>query len=901
MSLGMLKNTSSSTPWLGTWTLPLLGGLALLGASSSLLLGPLNAAPSEPFKTKAELYKSVEKKRHFSFEWDQDLNQFPDDWFVEKGPKFESYHKTLLSPQQGYNSDTALAMQFSGGRTGVVSAPLKLEQRFAYNIKLHYRSTGLHAKFNHVLSFGLRAYDIDDQLLATYTSTQTDFSKDWNISDLLRIESLPENTHSCTLFIQLAGRPSGLATLFVDELKIEASPRIVFKTGQNLNTYASDSKVQFQQIIEGTQIGKTYQYASQIRDFMGNPIGADSDKSIRGSVQAITLDKEIPNAPSGVYYVTSTLKDGDRTLVHREDIVAKNSDRPQTGSNPKFGVLLGHPQAPFEPLLESMKLLGTSISKLNLYPEDFSFSQYEPKTGLEKLNPLLKRLAPDAGYHFIAVLNRYPLNETKAKAKDPYQLPSNVVQTFPMFPKPWQSHLDNIILHYGNVFSDWQFGHDQQIVGREDLNQGSEVIEHLKQNTDWMKLYTPDRYDSQLANEEGFIKNLFIPAQTTDEDLLKALADTPLEQIDVTVQVAQNDSAQQLEIIENLVRKITYLKASQNRRGENLVRRLFIDRLSGDHYGLMNQKYQPQSSYFAVKTLIYWMHNAEYIGQFQNPDHDVVSHVFTRGDEAFTILWRQQRSNQKVQLHLGDELKLMDLMGNTKNLQNDERGGVSFELGSTPIFVVSPHPELWQTILSIQLTHSDLKAKVQFQNQGLQFKNFFPQQAKFDLNFRYPEGFQLQVSQFSVEVPSQSTQQQTLQLSPSPLFPLNKGVPLYLDLEVSYPKVHHRAIVYREDKLNSDVTLEANFFKDPEGLKLGVHLNLNPQAKKASTFIVSVLLPDGQTLETFFKRVQPGEQRQNTLFILNGEKHLGKTLVLTARESIGQRYLNAEFDIKTNY
>jgi hypothetical protein len=243
----------------------------------------------------------------------------------------------------------------------------------------------------------------------------------------------------------------------------------------------------------------------------------------------------------------------------------------------------------------------------------------------------------------------------------------------------------------------------------------------------------------------------------------------------------------------------------------------------------------------------------------------------------------------------------MDLMGNTKDTTLDSESGFEIEVGPTPIFLTTPFPKLWKTILSTSLTKSDIKAKIQFQDQNLKVDNAFDEQVKMELSFEYPQGFELQKDLYSSEISPGETYQMDLSLSPSPQFPLNRPVPVYVDMNINFPNMHHHVKVYREDQLNSEVELSATFFKEAQGLKMGVNLNLSNSAQKPSTFIVSALLPNGNTLETLFKGVQPGERRQNSLFILNGEKFIDQEMTLTARENIGQRYLNAQFTITPSY
>ena len=240
----------------------------------------------------------------------------------------------------------------------------------------------------------------------------------------------------------------------------------------------------------------------------------------------------------------------------------------------------------------------------------------------------------------------------------------------------------------------------------------------------------------------------------------------------------------------------------------------------------------------------------------------------------------------------------MDLMGNEITpLENSDKLRVS--VGSTPLFFITPNPALWETMLSVDFKQKDLMARVQLQKQTVSYTNFFNQQAKFDLRVNYPEDWEILTPRYSAETLFGVSASHNFLLSPSTLFPLNQGVPVYVDMEVSMSDQHHKVKVYCEDRIASDVKLGVSFFKDPQGLKMDIRLELDKSVSKPSTFLVSAQLPNGEIMETFFKTVLPGEKRQNSIFILNGQSLLGGEVVLTARESIGQRYLNASFPIKT--
>jgi hypothetical protein len=253
-----------------------------------------------------------------------------------------------------------------------------------------------------------------------------------------------------------------------------------------------------------------------------------------------------------------------------------------------------------------------------------------------------------------------------------------------------------------------------------------------------------------------------------------------------------------------------------------------------------------------------------------------------------------------VTYHLGSGIKVLDLMGNRARVL-ESQGGQLIPVGPTPLMITTPHRQLWETMMSFRLQNASTRAKVKLQPQSLTWKNVFSEQAKFDVVMNYPQGWEVVPDRTSMEVANATGGTFAYQMAPSPLSPLNLGVPVFLDVEISMPRAHHKVRLYREDTLVSDVELDVSFYKDTEvagALKCVVAVNLSSEARGASTFIVSAQLPNGEVMETFFKGVMPGDRRQNSLFILDGTALIGKELTLTARENIGQRYLNARFPIQ---
>lgn len=862
-------------------------------AAAAACLGHLFSA--EPFDTRADLLEHIEHKRQFEFDIDQDANTFPDAWFREDGRAFQNYHPIIIDEKEGYQSPTSLRLSFSGGKTGVRTAPLKLPTRFAYNLRLAYRSEGLTLQRDQKVTLGLRAYDKDDNLLRTFSTTIDDFQSQWQVDpSFLRIETLPEGTSSCTVFVHLEGRPSGWANLWIDALNIETSPRISLNTKRPLNTFGHDASPSFEQSVDGTQAGASYRLVSQVTNFLGQPM-RDFQENFMGTDRAHTMQRELKDFPPGVYTVNSTLYENGKQLVTSQYLIARDSV-PEIGlGSGDIGVILGRPSEPFTHLLQSLSLLGTDLSKLELLPGGFDLEGYHGEVtsndnigpGFPELDPLLRTHAPDLGLKFTGVLQGVPASDDP-----PHLQPKHIAETFNR--SEWPVVLSDLLLHYGNVLKEWQFGHDKSILNDKHWTNSANLVEHLRGKSDWMKIVLPG---AERFGEEHLVNGFYVPSSQSLSDLETLLGEEK-EPLSFTVELNTGDP---LMVVEKLVKRIALIKAARTPDGRPMCHSLFIDQLSGEEMGLTDPDFNPRPSYFAAKTVIRMMKGAAYMGEIQHSDHDVRLLSFSRGPGCFAITWRPGAS-EPTPLYLGADLKVMDLMGNTTTPPSSPGGSTMVNIGPTPTFIIGKDHRLWQTMLSFKLARNDIEAKVQLQDQTLKFTNRFDDAGKFDITVGYPSDWQLTQRRFEPKVLAGDTFDQPLRLSPSPLFPINLGVPVHIDTDISLADgSRHRVRVYREDKVSTDVSTQVSFFREGEGLKMEIQLAYADAAPRMSSFIASAQLPDGRVLETFFKRVQPGEQRMASLFISGANPLMGRDLTLSVRENIGQRYINNSFPIQTAF
>jgi len=869
-------------------------------AICTLALGALPMAPcftAPVFDTREDLLDHIKNKRNFSFDIDQDFNQFPDPWFMEESKGFQTYHSIRID-KDGHNDKNSLKIVFSGGKAGVYTAPLKLDSRYAYNIQLSFKGSALGERFSNKLELGLKAYDKNNQLLEDLPRLiENEFSNDWQKSKVLRIERLPEGTDSCSLYVHLEGRPSGKSELWIDQIEIISSPRIHFDTGKPLNVYRFEDPIKYKVEIDGTNPNEPYLLDLEITDFMGNSIEKKSYPFV-GDMNTKEFKEMLNKQSSGVYNLNAKLIHHGKTLLKLKEIMARNTPVEEQVPNQKFGVLLGHPKAPFDDLILSLELLGTQISKLSLLPLDFQItSSLKNNHGIKELDDLLLKKAPDSGYQFIASLDHIPGDTIK----DKYNPPKNVIETFVTHQEAWQKTFDRLIFHYGNVLTDWQFGSDQDQIDLQQIEDAKLIVDHLQKTTDWMEIISASQ---KPFTKEGFVNNLFIPKEFTLKELNDNLSKNNWSNLVATLELHSSITNDPLLVIEDMVKKISFLMAQKDRQGNPLVERLFIDSLTDElGAGLMNEKYEPQSTYFAAKTMIHWTYGAEFIGSFQHPDKSIKNYAFKRGNEAFAIFWRDSKNAgiKPAQYSLGSDVEWMDLMGNKSAIAKGSDGSILLPLSKTPAFLLSPNPKLWETMLSLKLTKSPLKSKVELQNQIVSVSNHFSKEANFEVSVRYPQGWTLENGNFETQILPNAMSNFDLSLSPSAQSPVNTPIPVYTHIDISFKNNNHHVVAYREEILLSDVKMDLSFFEEGENLEMVILIGLNNTAPAATSFIASALMPNGETFEAFFRNLQPGQNNSKRIFILNGKNMIGKNATLSVREQIGQRYLNAKFPIDTSF
>jgi len=830
----------------------------------------------------------------FAFDLDEDSDGFPDQWILKKGKGYQAYHGVSLDKTTGMGDSSSLLMDFSGGQVGVYSIPLQLDQRYAYNIRLALKGEGLSSTYAHSLRFGLRAFDSKDQPIGKYEREEMEFPSKWSWSGTLRVSRLPGPTKSCQFFVDLSGRPAGDSRLWIDQIEIQASPSITFETDAKLNTFGPDQMPTFKMMVGGTVAGKRYTLNHTVHRFNGDLL-LEGREEIGGREEVFEKELVLKNSGAGVFYLKADLQLDGEVMVSESVIVARESAELSKGKSRDIGVLLGHPNPPFEPLLQSLELLGTAISKLDLIDGDFDLGKFRDQEGLVKLNPLLRKHAPDKGVRFIGRVQGVPADFLTVGPKGPKHIAD-------LLDDPrWKKVFYAWVRDYGNVLSDWQLGQDEVDLSQEQLSKVLPIVDYLKEKTSWMRVLLPG-----LQSGNGtLVPNLMVPSTLHHSKVEAFLRSQNSDNLHVTLELLDHQH-QQIDIIEDLVIKMAKVESLVGKDGKSLVAKTFIDRLTGEDRGLMTGSYEPHSSFFAAKTLIYWMEGAEFLGRLSHPDPEVDSRVFGRGDLAFAIVWRDVEDKdpkpKPTLFHLGRSLEVMDLMGNRTKASGDVRSGMEIPVGRTPVILISPFRDLWETLLSFRLVEKEgAKARVEFQPQGLEFTNHFPKQAKFNLNWSYPANWEVQPVALEPQVGSMAKGRVDFLQSPSPLFPINLPVPVFVDVDISMEGDQHFVQAYREDSIRSDVKPVVHFYPDGQDLKIEVQLKLSERAPQRSSFIASAQLPDGRILEAFFKDLAPGAEQMASLFVTGGSSLVGGDLTLTVRESIGQRYLLSSHPIKTRF
>jgi len=864
----------------------------------SLILLKIQANETEDtYKNKRSYLEEVEKKRRFTFNIDRDKNNFPDTWFIKKGKGYQQYHSILIDNTNGSDDNKSLRILFSGGKTSVYTSPLKLNQRYAYNLSLNIKSLNLKKSFNHKFVFGLKALNKKQEVIETFENTITDFSKyknSWQKCPLLRISKLPSETHSCIIFIELSGRDSGRSILWLDNVHIDSSPRIIFSTNEPLNIFPYNKKLDYKAKIEGLVKDKKYTYKLDVKDFRGNEIDR-KEKPFIGTLEPYTINKFIdkPIGETGVYYINIKLFSDEKELAKVEEIVARKINS-TTLANFEFGVLIGRPQKPFSRLTLALKTLGAPLGKLELMPDNFSFENWNKNNqSFPKLDPLLREEAPNENFRFIGVIDKIP---TESDSHESFKVnkAKHVSETFPTHSKEWKLTLKNILFEYGNVLRDWQIGKDETTLSDNQLQSASIISKHLTEKADWMKVFVPLKINQ--AYTKSITPNLFVPNSMSLDSLAKMLTSNG-NQIPVTIQLDSESNTKRPTIIANLIKKITIAKAATNKNNQAIAKPIFIDSLTHEDAGLMTRNYQPHSTFFATKTIVELMQNAKYIGSFFFKEKDISNYVFKKDNLAFTIIWNKNKKSTK-QFYLGSHVSLMDLMGNKQNLNLASDHSITVNLDQIPIILSTTIPKLWETMLSFELVNKNLSASVKLQNQQFNIKNHFNYNAKFDIELNYPRDWIFEKNIYSGEIDTKRTQNHPYTLSPSALSPVGKGIGVTAKLQISLPDAHHYVRIYREDKLSSGIQPNVKFYKTENGLQIDIHLETTKSIPNPTSFIATALMPGGEVIEVLFKDILPLKKSIQEGLVPNGLKYIGDEVQLSIREHNGNRHLLKNFPIK---
>ncbi|MBF0243859.1 MAG: hypothetical protein HQL31_01130, partial [Planctomycetes bacterium] len=590
------------------------------------------------YRDKQDYLNIIEKKNLFTFDLDKDKNDFPDSWMLEKRMGFEDYHAILIDHSTGFSDSESLRFTYyGGGKSGVHTGPIRLSPRFAYNISMMLKGQNLSSAMQHKLRLGLRAYDSRQNLLMEKEMVIESFMPTWTSSGVLRIETLPEATDTCSLYVHLKGLPAGQSYLWIDDVRIDETPRVAISTTQALNTYPLDEDILYSQSIQGTHPDRSYNLITTVTDFIGTTIDSSS-QSFSGTDESLIIKRKVPQplGIAGVFYIHSRLESGSEVLVETNQIVARNDIHTRSDLDPSFGVILGKPRPPFNDLITSLNLLGISMSKLDFLPADFSFTRYSTSEGLTDLNDLLLEKAPDRGFRFIATLNSIP-SESFSHTQFEVNPAEHIIETFPTHKDQWIALLESLLFKYGNVINGWQIGGDAVPIPASRLGPAKDVLDFLRTKANWTSILIPSSWSEALPVDTP---NLYIPSELSLGEITELFKDRKKGTIFLTLQLDSLEENRPVTIVENLIKKITYIKSLYNDAGEPLVKKIFFDRLTDEQRGLMTPEYHPHTSYFATRTLVSWFQDSVFLGQLTLADRGIQSYVFQQGKRDFIILWR---------------------------------------------------------------------------------------------------------------------------------------------------------------------------------------------------------------------------------------------------------------------
>ncbi len=829
---------------------------------------------------------------------DRDYDLWPDGWTRRHGPGFPLYLKIGIVNDQTPTGHRSLQIDMDGGGAVIYSPRVPVAQIYDYMVECQLRCEGLQSS---TAFLALVFQDEKQRPVETFFSEKLHGTEDWR---KLRLGPLSPSSPQVrqavvALHVQPGARPDLKGRVLFGDLWLARMPRMTLAVENGSCVIANPNQVAISCRISGfSQPAPSVDF--ELLDVFGQrlvegkqqlemqKVGSDTATKADGEAdgpQAIGSARWKPEIPGLGFYRVRAAMLGERAIVHRRELPLAVIQSRHSLSGGEFGWTLPRGDYPLS-LLQLGQLLpqaGVGWIKFPLW-----LGPASPEERVQELTGFVERLS----LHGIEAIGMFDRPPEDFRIPEELSTAPTIADLLSLGREVWQPSLETTLTRLGPLVHWWQLGGDRDtsFVGYPRL---SEKIAQIKAELDRVG------FEVQLGVGWNWLHAL--PDDATGKQPYRFVAlsaEPPLtpRELATYLAAAKRPGLRREVLIQPLSRK----DYSVSDRALDLVERMmaakfedaegiFVPEPFSTEHGLMNDDGTPGELFLPWRTASLILGGAEPLGSLCLPQGSS-NRVFARPKDAVMVAWN--RTPKREVLHLGDDVRQVDLWGRERPVEKTAEGHV-IEVGPHPVFIVGMNKQLARWRLSF-LLGSDRVPSVFGPRHANRFelKNCFPEGVEGSIVLAGPEDWALTPSQGSFRLSAGESFQQPFSI----VLPSTAGSGRQLlraDFEL------HADQTYRFSTFSpiyvglGDVRVEVVTQLNADG-ELEVEQRLINETNRLVGFRCQLFAPGRRRLSVQVVGLGHG-QDVKTYRLPNGRELLGKMLWLQAQETDGPRMLNYRF------
>lgn len=856
----------------------------------------------------ADAEAQVVYRQSFDESADTDFDGFPDGWRRRTGRSYPHYVRIGIvadrSAPAGEEHASHLRMEMDGGAAGVLSPPLAIDPQFAWLVTGQVKTERL----SHDRAW-ISVQFLNDQKApvgAPQETVRLSGNAGWRTLSLGPLTAAPAEARWVVigLHVEPTERADLSGAALFDSIQLSRLPRMTIEANRPHLVFGAEERI----ILTCRASG----IADRRPRFVGELYGADgelltraelplvdhpavageaglptpADDSEQDKAYTATAEWAAPAVLPGLYRARLCMHAASGQELSREIQFARLSEAAGRLTG-EFGWSL--PELQPADKLNSLATLtshaGVGLVKLPVwYPPDDTAS-------LDRAAWFAERLGSRGG-RVIGVLDRPP-EQARSQFGGEGPLP---IATVLADAKVWRPLIDPVMSRLSLKIESWQLGGDAD-ASFVDYPRLAEELAGIKSNLEqygqevnlgivWPWLREPPASD---------------PGAPASWKFLSLTADPPLTatELDAYLETDAGTGGESASAPQRWI-ELCPLPRSQYdfpTRARDLVERMLIarkhdlqavyvpDPFSAEK-GLFTADAAPGELFLPWRTTAGLIAGARHLGSLSLPGGSR-NMLFAKDDQAVLAVWNDRPTMER--LYLGDDARQIDLSGRQSTPRQSD-GEQLFSVGPLPTFATGVFLPVARWRMSMAIEPAQLASVFgRPQTASLKFQNFFPQGANGTVVIHAPEVWEISPRQMSFELAAGEPCEQRFQVILGAGAASGKQT-VRADFEVTADRLY-KFSVFRELEVGlGDVYMELSSSLDENG-DLVVRQDFINETDEPITFNCLLFAPDRRRIRKQIIRQRTG--RQTTVYRLaEGERLVGKTLVLRAEEIGGDRILN---------